>query len=167
MALLSTLRGWGSFERVGEPAKQGGQSLNRLDWAVTSIPSSSVPLLAHRAEAEASQNKRFYYTVGGLGPVGNRGAGRVWCWGALGGTVKMEEIWLRVPGQVGAHSREKGKRQHRLHSHFSILSSTPTALNKQKATLYSTKYIGRSFPQLWTVQSGKSSSGGQGWASSF
>lgn len=118
LALLSTLRGWGSFERVGKPAEQGGQSLNRLDWAVTSPPSSSVPLLAHRAEAEASQNKRFYYTMGGMGPEGNRGAGGVWCWRALGGTAKMEQLWLPVPGQVGAHSREKRKRQHRPHSHF-------------------------------------------------
>lgn len=101
-------RGWGSFERVGKPAKQDGQSLNRLDWAVTSPPSSSVPVLAHRAEAEASQNKPFYYTVGGLGPVGNRGAGGgVVLERALGGTGKMEQLWL--PGQVGAHSWEKGK----------------------------------------------------------
>ena len=60
--------------RVGKPATQGGQSLNRLDWAVTSPPPpprSWVSLLAHRAEAEASQDKPFYYTVGGMGPMGS------------------------------------------------------------------------------------------------
>lgn len=57
------------FREGWKPAKQGGQSLNRLDWAVTSPPSSPVPLLAHRAEAEAPQNKPLYYTVGALGPV--------------------------------------------------------------------------------------------------
>lgn len=71
--------------RVGKPAKQGGQSLNQLDWAVTSPPQAAVPFLAHRAEAEASQNKPFYYTVGGLGSVGS--------WGAAGGLV------LKSPGR--------------------------------------------------------------------
>lgn len=70
--------------RVGKPAKQGGQSLNRLYGAVPSPPRSNpvpllagnpVPLLAGRAEAAASQNQLFYYTVGGLGPEEGRGTG--------------------------------------------------------------------------------------------
>lgn len=39
-----------------------------------------------------------------------------------------------------------GKKWQRLHGHLPLLSPTPTALNKQKATLYSRKYTGRPLP---------------------
>lgn len=61
----------------------------------------------------------------------------------------------------------EGKRKQGPESHLSLLLPTPTALNKQKVTLYNTNYTGKFFPQPWTVQSGRGGSGRQGRGPSF
>lgn len=62
--------------RVGKPAKQGSRREPVVQGRpIPPPPSSPVPLSPHRAEAAASQNQPFYYSVGGLGPVEGSGAG--------------------------------------------------------------------------------------------
>lgn len=102
--------------RVGKPAKQGGQSLNRLDGAVTSPPRSWVSLLAHRTEAEASRDKHFITlrVDRGLWKVGAGGGVVPESPGSAGG---VQQLRLRVPGQAklglipgGRGSSSKGQR---------------------------------------------------------
>ena len=74
MAPLSTLRGWGSFGKGGKTCYTGWPKPEPVGLGghiSPPPPRSWVSLLAHRAEAEASQDKPFYYTVGGMGPMGS------------------------------------------------------------------------------------------------
>ena len=72
------------------------------------------------------------------------------------------------PGWLGAYYGGQGKRWGQRATSYSS-HPPPTALNKQKGTLYNTKYTGKSFPpdhpppQPWTLQSGRASCGGNGW----
>ena len=96
------------------------------------------------------QNKEFSYTVGKLEPVGS---------GGEGGSVMLEnpegcgedaEEMPCGPGQarLGRGSLfGKGEEAGAGFATFHSSHPPPTALNEQKATLYSTKYTRRAFPQ--------------------
>lgn len=58
----------------------------------------------------------------------------------------VEESGSMGQARLGLILGGRGRRKQWVTWHFPFLSPTPTALNKQKATLYSTKYTGMASP---------------------
>lgn len=142
---------------MGKPAEQDDQSLNRLDGTVPSPP-SSLFLSWPTAQRQETQNKSLYSTEWALA-CGSKGAPKgaedlALCAGRAG-------LGLTVGGRGRCGATESLPTP--------LTAPHPMALNKQKGTLYNTKYTGKSFPpgcpqpEPWTLQSGRGSCGRKGW----
>ena len=128
-------------ERVGKPAEQDDQSLNRLDGTVPSPP-SSLFLSWPTAQRQETQNKSLYSTEWALA-CGSKGA--------PGGAEDLAPRagWAGLGLTVGGRGR--GGATGSLPT--PLTAPHPMALNKQKGTLYNTKYTGKSSPQAAPHQS--------------
>lgn len=120
---------------MGKPAEQDDQSLNRLDRTVPSPP-SSLFLSWPTAQRQETQNKSLYSTEWALA-CGSKGA--------PGGVEDLAPCAGRAGLGLNVGGRGRDGATESLPTPLTA-PPPPMALNKQKGTLYNTKYTGKSFP---------------------
>ena len=121
--------------RVGKPATQGGQSLNRLDWAVTSPPPPQKLGLSPGPQSRGGSLTGQTILLhcgwnGAYGKWGAGGGGGARALGVQGGRRSSGSVSQARPSWgsfLGEGEEAAGARD----SLSVARSSTPTALNKQ------------------------------------